>query len=260
MGGSALLTTLDLTFPLVLRQAASPSFTPLSTSLLAHDAAQKGTHFAAQTFSCPLCLTALKGRHCLTLEACPLPATVGEGKHTFCRACLESYFTLLITEGLVRNVCCPAVECTRERVKWEREEEQGGRDGATRSSRPGEVGRVELLGIVGEEMTARWEALKEKQRLEAGTSALLDSALGALRSRLTSLTSRSLFARRSVHFLLSPPDMPHTRFCSTTLRPDQPPPLPILRLRLLQPLLLRLARLTHPLRSPSLGGDRAGVP
>lgn len=81
----------------------------------------------------------------------------------FCLRCLNSYFTLLITEGLVRSVCCPGVECVRTRVKWERENVGGVEEG-----RPGEVGEEELRGIVGVELTERYGWLKEKHRVESG--------------------------------------------------------------------------------------------
>ncbi|ORY86740.1 hypothetical protein BCR35DRAFT_324580 [Leucosporidium creatinivorum] len=161
IANSSLLTTLSLTFPLVLHQSpssSSSSCAPLSTSLLSHSSQTLSTTFSLTTFSCPLCLTTHKGSSCIRLTSC---------SHVFCTPCLSSYFTLLITEGLVRGVTCPDTECTRKRVRWEREwvgrEGEGGR-------RPGEVGEEELVRVVGREMGDRWRVMGEKLRVESDPS------------------------------------------------------------------------------------------
>lgn len=154
--GSSLLST--FTFPLTRRQT-SQSATPLSTQLATFDRTSKGATFAAGTYDCSLCLSTLKGRHCTSL-ACGRSCT-------FCTPCLRSYFTLLITEGLVRSVCCPSEECTKDRLAWEKQ--WAGKEGSAEAGgRPGEVSEEELKGVVEDEMVERWRRLKEKQRWEAG--------------------------------------------------------------------------------------------
>lgn len=74
----------------------------------------------------------------------------------FCRICLKDYFSLLIKEGLVRLVSCPGLACVQKRKEVD--------SGAT-----GVVAREQLLEIVGEDLTKRWEWLLEKNRVESGT-------------------------------------------------------------------------------------------
>ncbi|BGP19075.1 hypothetical protein JCM10213v2_007162 [Rhodosporidiobolus nylandii] len=134
------LSTFSLSFPLILRQGApSPSTpsaasTPLSTTL--------------RTFN----LTA--GKKCLRLASCGC---------VFCTPCLRDYFSLLITEGLVRSVACPSTGCVEERARWEKVQGAKGHE----EDRPGRVSAEEVELLCGEESRKRWEWLKEKVRVES---------------------------------------------------------------------------------------------
>ncbi|KAI5477490.1 E3 ubiquitin-protein ligase RNF14 [Pseudohyphozyma bogoriensis] len=135
-------------YPLTLTQStlSSSSKTKLSDELKKFDAGMKGEAFDVMTFTCDLCLETKKGRNCFR----------------FCLPCLTSYFTLLITEGLISSLHCPAVSCVKSRaelVKAGKADEQ-----------PGEVSKEELREIVGDELVKRWEWLKEKGRVESDPS------------------------------------------------------------------------------------------
>lgn len=98
------------------------------------------------------------------------------GQNSFCQPCLLSYFTLLITEGLVRSVHCPSVACVRSRALFDRAHPPSVYSAtatttsieAQKEVRPGEVGKEELEEIVGFELTKRWEDLSEKMRIDSG--------------------------------------------------------------------------------------------
>lgn len=180
--GPGLISTLNLEFPLTLHQTkpdylrqteSSQTTAPLlSDAMLSHDQAVTRSSFEDTTFACALCLSSLKGAACIALSRC---------SHVFCRACLRDYFTLLITEGLVRGVACPAEECTRIRTAADKRaaeellkghlQVQGdaghGKDDPVEMMQ-GEVDGDELEKIVGVELRERWTWLKEKQRVEAG--------------------------------------------------------------------------------------------
>ncbi|KDE07429.1 hypothetical protein MVLG_02296 [Microbotryum lychnidis-dioicae p1A1 Lamole] len=142
----------------VLKQRPRRSFSdiePLSTILSSHDLAQRTSTFSLTTYTCSLCLTSFKGTRCVRLAAC---------SDVFCLQCLKDFFTLMITEGMVRSVYCPGAECITARVKWEREhrdEEEG---------RPGKIGKEELRAIVGDVLVGRYEWLLQKQTLESDPS------------------------------------------------------------------------------------------
>lgn len=91
--------------------------------------------------------------------------SVSACKHVFCRACLESFFVLSITEGLVRNVACPSEECTKARAEYDKKTE---RERKLDKGVPGKVSRDELRAIVGDGLLERYEWLCEKQRVESG--------------------------------------------------------------------------------------------
>ncbi|SCZ87471.1 BZ3500_MvSof-1268-A1-R1_Chr2-2g04937 [Microbotryum saponariae] len=154
----SLVEILPLQFPVVLKQRPRPSFSdiePFSTILSAHDLAQRTSTFSLTTYTCSLCLTSFKGTRCVRLAAC---------SDVFCLQCLKDFFTLMITEGMVRSVYCPGAECITARVKWEREhrdEEEG---------RPGKIGKEELRAIVGDALVGRYEWLLQKQTLESDHS------------------------------------------------------------------------------------------
>lgn len=90
--------------------------------------------------------------------------------YSFCLPCLVSYFTLLITEGLVRSVHCPDTACVRARAAFAKAHPPPAGQGEKVHdlTRPGEVGREELEGIVGDELCKRWEWVSEKVRVESG--------------------------------------------------------------------------------------------
>ncbi|KAK4052697.1 hypothetical protein OIV83_001984 [Microbotryomycetes sp. JL201] len=150
--GPALIDTLNLSFPLDLRQSEPNS--PLSDVLSAHNDTMTRLAFSTATFDCALCLSSLKGASCVSLKRCG---------HVACLPCLKSYFGLCITEGLVRSVACPDPSCTKARADFDRlsEGERAGQD------EPGLVMVDELRTIVGSDMLERYLWLKEKQRIES---------------------------------------------------------------------------------------------
>ena len=165
---------------------------PLSERLKAHDRERSSTAFGAESFSCGICLEDKKGTKCVRLEGCshvcvcgppPCPSLsslsplhTGTANHAllrilrFCDPCLVSYFTLLITEGLVRSVHCPAIPCVQSRAAHLKANPPtlGATEPVHDSSRPGEVGREEVEKLVGKESAERWEKLCEKVRMESG--------------------------------------------------------------------------------------------
>ncbi|SCV70308.1 BQ2448_1702 [Microbotryum intermedium] len=158
MQNDSLIETLSLEFPLALKQRScpsSPGIEPLSSILLSHDLAQRTSIFSLTTYTCSLCLNSFKGTRCVRLASC---------SDVFCLHCLKDFFTLMITEGMVRSVHCPGVECTTSRVKWEREhrdEDEG---------RPGKIGKEELRAVVSDGLFERYEWLLKKQTLESDPS------------------------------------------------------------------------------------------
>ncbi|KPV73999.1 uncharacterized protein RHOBADRAFT_16534 [Rhodotorula graminis WP1] len=158
--------TLNLSFPLVLRQAPPPSSAstaPLSTTLSAFNLAASDTTFATTSHLCPLCFSSHRGSACIRLASCGC---------VFCTPCLKDYFDLLITEGLVRSVACPSEGCVAARARWEKE--VGPRGEAEREmERPGRLVGDEVERLCGVEKRQRWEWLKEKVRVESGASLFL---------------------------------------------------------------------------------------
>lgn len=81
-----------------------------------------------------------------------------------CLECLVSFFTLLIREGLVRQVHCPSPECVAARNKRPTRDKPD----AEPDMNIGIVTEDELMQIVGPELTKRYKDLSLKQRLESG--------------------------------------------------------------------------------------------
>ncbi|GAA5946642.1 hypothetical protein JCM10213_006658 [Rhodosporidiobolus nylandii] len=154
------LSTFSLSFPLILRQGApSPSTpsaasTPLSTTLRTFNLTAGASAFASSSHLCPLCFSTHSGKKCLRLASCGC---------VFCTPCLRDYFSLLITEGLVRSVACPSTGCVEERARWEKVQGAKGHE----EDRPGRVSAEEVELLCGEESRKRWEWLKEKVRVES---------------------------------------------------------------------------------------------
>ncbi|GAA5950485.1 hypothetical protein JCM21900_004822 [Sporobolomyces salmonicolor] len=161
------LSTLSLCFPLVLHQSA-PTFpssapAPLSTTLQNFNAWSTSSAFDSSSHLCPLCFSPHRGSNCVRLASCGC---------TFCAPCLKDYFSLLITEGLVRSVACPSLECTERRAKWEKETPTAGKgdERERENEKPGRVDAEEVEKVCGEEVRKRWEWLKEKVRVESDPS------------------------------------------------------------------------------------------
>lgn len=156
--------TFALDSPLVLRQAApaagaSSDPVPLSTFLVAYDRRASSTQFATSSHACPLCFTTQRGSACVRIASCGC---------VFCVACLRDYFSLLITEGLVRSVACPSRGCVEQRARWEKEGASSRTAPDQDDSMPGRVTASEVEELVGEEGRKRWEWLREKARVESG--------------------------------------------------------------------------------------------
>ncbi|GJN93479.1 hypothetical protein Rhopal_006536-T1 [Rhodotorula paludigena] len=151
-------STLALSFPLVIRQIRPGP--PLSSILAAFNSSSTSSTFATSSHVCPLCFSTRRGDACIRLSSCGC---------VFCVACLTDYFSLLITEGLVRSVACPSTSCVEKRAKWEKE--VGPREELEREGeRPGRLERDEIERLVGAEKRERWEWLKEKVRVESDPS------------------------------------------------------------------------------------------
>ncbi|GAA6036550.1 hypothetical protein JCM8097_003564 [Rhodosporidiobolus ruineniae] len=157
------LSTLSLSFPLRLMQPTPslPSFssTPpprLSSLLSTFNRTSSLDAFSSSSHLCPLCFSTVRGSACLRLSSCGC---------TFCAPCLRDYFSLLITEGLVRSVACPATGCVEERAKWEKK--LGGEAMEKDGQKPGRVGEEEVEVLCGAEARKRFEWLKEKVRVES---------------------------------------------------------------------------------------------
>lgn len=159
-------STFSIQAPLILRAEPSPSDPPgfsLSEYLTSFDAAATSEHFVTTSHACPLCFTTQRGSSCVRIASCGC---------VFCIDCLKDYFSLLITEGLVRSVACPSRECVEKRATWEKEEATAtARKGGERDEvKPGRVTAGEVEQLVGVEGRKRWEWLLEKARVESGTS------------------------------------------------------------------------------------------
>ncbi|CCM02196.1 uncharacterized protein FIBRA_04276 [Fibroporia radiculosa] len=92
------------------------------------------------SYICEVCLTSIKGARCILLSC----------SHVFCRACLEDFWKLCITEGDIGRVGCPDPQCIKS-----------GR----------EANEEEVRRVVTEEEVRRWKWLREKRELEKGKSA-----------------------------------------------------------------------------------------
>jgi len=157
-------STLSLSNPIILRQSApsslSSSCRPLSDLLAAYNRSASLSAFDTSSHLCPLCFAPRKGSNCLQLESCGC---------TFCIPCLRDYFSLLITEGMVRSVACPAIECVGKRSKWEKSV-VGNASEESEKDKPGRVTGDEVEKLCGVESRKRFEWLQEKIRVESGES------------------------------------------------------------------------------------------
>ena len=155
--------TFSLESPLILRQTAPipGAAVPLSTFLVNYDRQASSAQFATSSHSCPLCFTTQRGSSCIRIASCGC---------VFCIACLKDYFSLLITEGLVRSVACPSRGCVESRAHLEKDEGASKRlpDPDRDGTKPGRVTASEVEELVGEEGRKRWEWLQEKARVESG--------------------------------------------------------------------------------------------
>lgn len=164
----------------------------------AHDRLSKTDVFKTENYECGICLEEKKGSRCIRLRSCGdvlvvfktslstfirlliFSFVLFDSTNSFCYSCLLSYFTLLITEGLVRSVHCPSVTCVKSRALFDRANPPSvysAINSTTSNTRPGEVGKEELQEIVGYELTKRWEDLSEKMRIDSGKFVVFVSSL-----------------------------------------------------------------------------------
>ncbi|GAA5936059.1 RBR-type E3 ubiquitin transferase [Sporobolomyces koalae] len=161
---SDFFSTLSLKDPIVIEQERPSLQNPhpalLSDLLVAYDRASASDAFDNHSHECPLCFSPRKGTNCVRIESCGC---------TFCKPCLRDYFDLLITEGMVRTVACPAIECVTLRSKWEKT--NGGKlDEEFERDKPGRVTAKEVESLCGPESSKRFEWLREKYRVESDPS------------------------------------------------------------------------------------------
>ncbi|KAI0728629.1 hypothetical protein C8Q72DRAFT_994450 [Fomitopsis betulina] len=107
--------------------------------LNAYDRSTQLTRFSQASYECQICLTSIKGARCILLSC----------SHVFCRACLEDFWRLCITEGDIGHVGCPDPQCVK-----------AGR----------EANEEETRRVVTEEEFQRWKWLREKRELEKDPS------------------------------------------------------------------------------------------
>lgn len=83
-----------------------------------------------------------------------------------CTPCLSSCWSLAIKEGTLENVSCPSVSCTKKRAA------RPGQAPAENQEKEKDTGTDGDLveSVVGKELRARWEMLKEKRRADLGKS------------------------------------------------------------------------------------------
>jgi len=112
-----------------------PELKILLPYLTAYETSTQMNRFSQSSYNCQICLTSIKGARCFLLSC----------SHVFCRACLEDFWKLCITEGDVGRVGCPDPKCVKE-----------GR----------EANEEEVRRVVTEEEVRRWKWLRQKRMLE----------------------------------------------------------------------------------------------
>ncbi|GAA5838946.1 hypothetical protein JCM3766R1_004537 [Sporobolomyces carnicolor] len=156
------LSTLSLSTPIVLeqesRRARPSSRAKLSQFLVEFDREASSTAFSTSSHLCPLCFAPRRGSNCIRLESCGC---------TFCVPCLREFYSLLITEGMVRSVACPSLECVEKRSKWDKANGGGVSIDDDELDKPGRVTADEVERLCGRATRERFEWLKEKTRIEA---------------------------------------------------------------------------------------------
>lgn len=152
--------------PYLLLRLLHPAPWILAPLLLGYEASTKSSRFSQNSYSCTVCLESYKGSKCLQLSC----------SHIFCRACLESFWTLCITEGDVGRVGCPDPECVKS-----------GKD----------ANEEEVARVVTEDDLRRWRWLREKRAIEKGTWNLMSVEPG-------------LTLHRSIYYSLSTSVLPVT--------------------------------------------------
>ncbi|WWD17839.1 hypothetical protein CI109_102283 [Kwoniella shandongensis] len=132
--------TVELSVPSMLTPSA------FHTSLKSYNAGQIHSDFEQTAFSCSICLENRKGKSCIKMPSCGC---------VFCTPCLNSCWSLAITEGTLESVSCPSVSCVKRRAT---------RDRTDASEDDVDAGLIE--SVVGEGLRDRWEELKERRKAE----------------------------------------------------------------------------------------------
>lgn len=142
------LSTLQLDSSSSSRTLNLPHSTPhlLAPLLLSHNTLAANRSFASTSFDCPICLSTVKGSHCIRIEKCG---------HVACRTCLSQFWTMSIQTGEVEKVGCVDEECVKIAAKTDDPIWSG-------------VGEEEVRNVVGEIMLKRWQRLREKRMIERG--------------------------------------------------------------------------------------------
>ncbi|EIW72764.1 hypothetical protein TREMEDRAFT_24487 [Tremella mesenterica DSM 1558] len=125
-----------------------PPMIPVSTFhtlLKSHNAAQVHSEFQSTAYSCSICFENRMGTSCIRLPCGCI----------FCTPCLNSCWTLAITEGSLINVSCPSPQCVKTR--------------ATRSDGETSINNIDsgtIRSVVGEDLERRWQELRERRQAE----------------------------------------------------------------------------------------------
>lgn len=115
---------------LVLDLSNNPT---LKDQLLEYDTLSTKKDFDLQTFKCAICQYPKKGIVCTQLSNC---------RHVFCTECMKAFLDAVITQGYIEQVKCPNTTCGQD------------------------IAKGDLIALVGEELSKRYEMLKRKKALE----------------------------------------------------------------------------------------------
>ncbi|KAF8538237.1 RWD domain-containing protein [Trichophaea hybrida] len=141
----------------------------LRDPLIAFDKETKHALFNKGTYDCGICLEPKKGTLCHALRSCT---------HIFCRACLQDYYSGLITEGDVSSVRCSDPSCVKNATR-----PQAAAPPTPPPETPGDNGDVNQKGVISSlpstlppeelseigistDLVTRYIVLKKKKALE----------------------------------------------------------------------------------------------
>ncbi|KAJ2706248.1 hypothetical protein FB645_001764 [Coemansia sp. IMI 203386] len=93
--------------------------------------------FEARSYTCAICIEEQSGKHCIQLSC----------SHVFCRKCLSSYLSILVTEGNISQLKCPDTQCHGS------------------STQPA-ITDMEMQQLLSREQISRIHRLREQRRID----------------------------------------------------------------------------------------------